>query len=327
MFYEYLLDLNAYFNDENGHLSFIGESVTCWGEDEYDALVRQINDHRRRNRKYPINIYYRLSRLRPTGRYMEYRPRSGVDFFNTNARPYINSLITRFMVRFLVSDTIAEIDGYKGQFDNYLEKYKDEFDDEIIQRMLEHYNKQRNKILSGEVKPLSPNYDLSDGNFHKSSINHHAEHTISLMKMFGFRTGHGGDCDQFEPTYEVLKPIYYDDNYFKGIRNDYMTFRPFELIIYWRKEYMNCVNPDDNDIYNLKATPEAIIKYIGSANDDDTLFVVKDSLKKFNIKCYYQVNNIKEYPIWVFYTDFDLVEKVINFIRNSLSNFSYNEEM
>ena len=36
MYYEYLLDLNAYFHLDFNDICSCGETVTCWGEDEYD---------------------------------------------------------------------------------------------------------------------------------------------------------------------------------------------------------------------------------------------------------------------------------------------------
>lgn len=314
MIYEYLLDLRGYYYANNGQILGGGETETCWGEDEYDALNKHINKFLNRNKTMADLIFFKLSQLRPTGRSQNVPYKKSVPYFKTDARPYIVGLITRFMVRFLVANTLVELDGYKVQFDDFTERYKDEFPVFVKEKMIEQYNRQREKIISGLVHPFEVNLDKQ---YSKGSANeivkYHAEHVVKNMRMFGFRVIQNGQ------NYIVHKPIYYcsypdyrdPDNYPK-------EFSQAELVIYWEEFHLEWASRYEIKSYDLDVDPDSVFEYLGFALNEEDLSEASESLLKFDLTPFSTEGENQKILLYVIKKEGDLAKKVLNFIHAKL---------
>lgn len=322
MLYEYLLELRAYCFDEGNCPIFIGETRTCWGKDEYDALIRHISKYLRSSNLASKYIYFKLSRLRPTGRYQKYPYKRTVNFFECDARPYIKGLINRFMVRFLVADTEREIEFYKAQFDDFLDRYRDEFPDDIVREIYDQYKKRLNKIKTGEVKPLS--FELKADKtkpFNPSKIIiKYSEQVAKILRMFGFRV------EFFNGTYIVTKPEYYNS----GILNrDYVTnffkMTPVELIIYWGNNYRSWTLPYEIEHYKLDDNVDSVLSFLGRAINEEDKKEYENKLKKSGLTPFIFKDEYKAYHFYVLKEEEERAKDLLTSIKADLYEVSFDD--
>ena len=326
MRYEYLLELRSYYYADNKQLLFLGEDIKCWGEDEYDALNKRIESVLKKYEGENIKFYFKLSQLRPTGRSQSYPYNKNEPFFETNTRPYIKGLISRFMVRFLVSNTLKELEGYKIEFDEYLEKYKDEFTKDMIRRILNQYYIQRDKINTGIIRPLPFNLDLQyTSNDAKDVVRHHSEHVFKILKAFGFRVHKSGE------NYIVRKPIYYYycDNISTNIDydDDTQILSPVELILYWERGYKEWTLPSERRNYKLNEKKVSVLEFLGYAFTEDDLMVSCKSLIKANITPFYYQTDLGGFQLWVIALEGKKAKDILTKIRAELydtATYDYN---
>lgn len=231
MQHEYLVNLRQHCKE------FTYEStIVEWGKDEFDALNKSIKksikeeskDNKSVNLDDDAEYDFSLSRLRPTGRIrQEYE--KNTSYFDAEMRSYIKGLITRYMARFKVSDTIEELEYYKREFDDFLKNYGQEFPDYVKVEMFRQYNNRKNLILSDIVKPLPVNLDTNYMEEHSAeeSFKYYLDQTVKILRVFGFRISKIGD-----ELYRITVPEYYSIVKIVKDENSFVL-NSAELILYW----------------------------------------------------------------------------------------------
>lgn len=247
MLYEYLIDLRSRCEGFTYDCTIIE-----WGEDEYDALNTAIDDYLQQEKKsaklYNLKegIYdFSICRVRATGRFVRTN-KENRSYFNVDVRPYIKGLMTRYMARFHVSDTIEELEKYKKEFDDFLSNYGDEFPLLILEKMLNQYNSRKEGIEKGYYKPLEVNYDLNTLNMlPELAFKSFLEQAIKILRLFGLRVR------EISEDYEV----YYPMNYFKFNNQGLISeiFSPAELINFWYYK-RNDIHEEDLIKYGINHT-------------------------------------------------------------------------
>jgi hypothetical protein len=263
MFYEYLVDIIAV--DKNGE--YLGGDYpynrVCWGKDEYDAITKYMPKYIQEMKIDKNQI--RLSRIRPTGRYKINKNDKVDPYVECNERVYIMGLITRFMNRFIVSDTLEELEKYKEQFNKYLEEYGHEFPQHVLSEIFAQYEKQKLMIENGEVKPLSYSMSLSlYREFEKSNaVEDLCEHMAKILRMFGFRV------EIENKRYIVRIPFFYKTESvikYYGDRPIY-EFSPLELILLWRNNIKTWASERDMEYYRISEEDTNVLVFLGETND------------------------------------------------------------
>lgn len=263
---EYLVNLRQHYREYTYE-----STVVEWGRDEYDALVSAIKKALKDNAKEDellsrlhlekAEYDFSLCRLRPTGRTRSSQEKS-TPYFDAEVRSYIKGLITRYMARFKVSDTVEELEYYKSEFDHYLKTYGGEFPDFVRTEMLRQYTIRKDFIASGIVKPLSVNLDPGYMEAHSAeeSFRFYLEQTLRILRMFGFRISKKG-----EDIYKVYVPANYLS--VRHVRNENaFVLNSAELIIYWSdiKDYVNCY---DKERYGIRTSSD-VVKFLGRNYND-----------------------------------------------------------
>jgi len=221
---------------------------TCWGNDEYHALVTFLSKFTKEMKLLSEYLVLRTSSLRPTGREEKYIGKIPPPFFETTSRPFIKGLITRFMVRFLVSETEEELKTNGEEFADYLKRYGAEFPEDIVLKMRYTYKEQLDKIRDKQLNEKKAN--LKDSK-KEALIEDNILKATEFLRKYGYRVQIKNN------TYKVTEPLYYQwprkDN-----EPESLSLSPIELILYW-----------ENKSPKFTGNSTSMLGFIGSGSDDE----------------------------------------------------------
>ena len=277
MIFEYLIDI--IHTDDHGN--YLGGDYPynrlSWGEDEYEALNGLMEKYVREKAKENIEVKFHLSRVRPTGRKaqsFEYI----TPYIDCDVRPYIKELITRFINRFIVSDSIMELEKYKMQFDDYLLKYKNEFPEDVLQILYDKYEEQKTNIEKGMIKslsytmipPLYPNLTRQD---------YISNQLANILKSFGF------SIKRINNIYQVQIPTFYKTQSLIDLLGDLQIYEmsPLELVLLWRNNIKEWTSEIDRDFYQISELDTSVVIFLGDECDYLLIDEVTEELIKNGI--------------------------------------------
>lgn len=277
MIFEYLIDI--IHTDE--HDNYLGGDYTYnrlwWGEDEYDALNGLMEKYVREKAKENIEVKFHLCRVRPTGREAESLD-DITPYIHCDVRPYIKGLITRFINRFIVADSIIELDKYKMQFEDYLLKYKDEFPEEVIQILYDQYKEQKTNIENGTIKPLS--YTIVPPPYPVILREDYISNQLAdILKGFGFR------IKSISNIYEVEIPIFYKTKTLIASLGNKQIYKmnSLDLVLLWRENIKEWTSETDRIFYNISDLDTSVVIFLGDEFDSLIIDVVMKELLKSGI--------------------------------------------
>lgn len=261
MIFEYLIDI--IHTDDHGN--YLGGDYPynrlSWGEDEYEALNELMEKYVREKAKENIEVKFHLSRVRPTGRKVQSFD-DITTYINCDARPYIKGLITRFINRFIVSDSIVELEKYKMQFDGYLLKYKNEFPEDVLQILYDKYEEQKINIENGMIKSLSYTMipPLYPGLTHEDYI---SDQLVNIFKSFGFR------IKSISNVYQVQIPTFYKTQSLIAHLGDLQVYKmsPLDLVLLWRDNIKEWTSELDRYFYGMSELDTFVVVFLGDEYD------------------------------------------------------------
>lgn len=310
MLHEYLIDLRSHCE---GYI--YDSTIIEWGEDEYDALNTAIDESLQQEKKsarmYNLKegIYdFSICRVRATGRVIRNNDESK-SYFNVDVRPYIKGLMTRYMARFHVSDTIEELEKYKTEFDDFLSKYGEEFPADIKEKMFSQYNKRKEGIEKRYFKPLEVNYRRETLNMlPELAFNSFLVHTIKILRLFGLRVR------EISGDYEVYFPMNYNRFNNQGLIRE--IYNPAELINLWTYKKTD-IYPEDIIKYGIKESYYPLwLLGDGYSEEEDEIVSYVRALKKAGLTPFYFIEPFTlSYQIYVLHNEYDKAIKVLRKIK------------
>lgn len=198
-------------------------SETSIGEDEFDAINRYVTKYAK-EQNLPLDaLYVNYCRLRPTG-----RQKNGISsptpFFDHNETIVHNKgLVSRFYIRFLLSETEQELIDFYTEF----ETFRDRFKPDTAQYLYNFFLQQLNKIRTGIIKHDTYNFKENMPKFDTYTyLNIYLNKAIHYLSMYGFRV------ILYNNKYKLLIPTGY--NLVKCLKEDEeKILSPLDLILYW----------------------------------------------------------------------------------------------
>ncbi|MGI2297606.1 hypothetical protein [Paenibacillus sp. GXUN7292] len=190
---------------------------TSDGTDEYDALERLLGRYSKNNSASKDDLYVEV-RIRPTGR------KGGAPFFaeQREEHPYNKGLLSRFWIRFTLSETEEELKHYGEQFNQFIQNSS--FREESLERMRQQYANQLQHIRAKNIKPEPYQLIAPTGSPEKIAESC-SKQAARFLRSFGFRVA------EYKNEYEV-KALDCHSLYFGHEQT--LMLSAVDLVFYWQ---------------------------------------------------------------------------------------------
>lgn len=318
MIYEYLLDLRAYVPlEEEVKLVGDGEIRLCWGSDEYDALTKYIRKYLGEPNESNQDVIFKLSRLRPTGRFQYYPYKKDLSYFEYKGRPYINELINGFMGASMGAGTEKELNTYRRKLETFIDKYNQDIPEEIVTKLEEQYNKSLEEIKLGRKKSLQyyPTINNNEPYDPYTIVFDYSKQIAQILKRFGFRVR------LLNNRFEVTMPMYYENYWFTNIKEEITSLTPVELILYWEENHEDWLFPSDKRFYGLDKIDCRTLSLLGKIDSEVGIVNINRELEKNKVTPFVYKNQEGSYVIHVLKEEAIKAKEILNSINNKLRGF------
>ncbi|SFM37843.1 hypothetical protein SAMN03159341_12938 [Paenibacillus sp. 1_12] len=190
---------------------------TSDGYDEYDALERLIKRYVKED-SVSENDFYAEVRIRPTGR------RGSIPFFpeQKNEHPHNKGLLSRFWIRFSLSETEEELKKYGEHFNSFVQDSG--FSEASLKRMRVLYAKQLHHIRNGSLMPETYQLKVVAGS-PEVIVESCSRQAADYLRLFGYRV------TKSKNGYEV-KSLGCHTTYSNQVETN--VFSALELVLYWQ---------------------------------------------------------------------------------------------
>lgn len=284
--------LKGHFGIRGMGIARKGFSRTITAMDEYDALCKVGTKLESELMDIPSGYLYMNCLIRPTNRSDLVKK----ELLQHEDNRYNRSVLSRYQIRFLMAETIDELDGYAEEFKKIKEDR--EFNEakalhqSSLDSMRKLYKRQKDYLVKGKIKPVS--FDLRENRpVHAGSnilIDHYCNRVSTFLRLFGYKVRQEERCF-------ILYQTQWHGNSVCGKR--IKKYTPLELVWFWEKTA---------ESHQIRY--QSTIRYVGGAGEGK-MDQVLQALDEHEIKAYAHIDDIGLRCLYVLNEEFEKSERVL----------------